>query len=112
MSVGFPRHWARGLRDGQGFTREQCATRGGFSAESVKKWEKGWVQPSEPLLIALADALGVHPDEFKRPEGDPTSEYIAGVLYRARPLTDAELDAAALVLRRARAERRETEGAS
>lgn len=110
--MAFSRRWARGLRDGQGFTREQLATRGGFSLESVKNWESGWVEPCERSLSALADALGVHPDEFNRPHADPETEYFEGVYHRARPLTDAELDAAALVLRRARAERRASEAAT
>ncbi len=62
----------RELRDRAGLTQDQLAEKAGVKRDAVARWERKIREPSWSNVIALADALGVSCEEFrKRPREQP-----------------------------------------
>jgi transcriptional regulator with XRE-family HTH domain len=58
-------------------TQSDLATMIGVDPMFVSKWERGVNRPSEPNLMALADALGVEPAWFFTLHGDDAQDVAA-----------------------------------
>ncbi|HZF15431.1 MAG TPA: XRE family transcriptional regulator [Steroidobacteraceae bacterium] len=55
---------ARRIRDGQGLTLADIATRAGISAAMLSRLETGRTSPSLETIVSLAGALGVRPSQL------------------------------------------------
>jgi transcriptional regulator with XRE-family HTH domain len=55
------------LRETAGLTQKQLAEKASCNAFTVAKLERGVQEPAWPLVLALADALGVSTEEFRKP---------------------------------------------
>lgn len=73
---GEPRRW---------WSQRELAERAGCSRQTVTRIEAGQLQPSAALLIALAGALDVRPDELVH-----VNRYRGKALERLRRLAEAE----------------------
>jgi len=54
----------RKLREGAGLSQEGLAQKGGFSVGNVRNYEQGRRLPSFPIVVKLAEALGVDCSAF------------------------------------------------
>jgi transcriptional regulator with XRE-family HTH domain len=54
----------RELRDGRGLSRRELAEAAGCHPTTLVKMELGTREPAWPLVLALAKALGVTPNDF------------------------------------------------
>jgi transcriptional regulator with XRE-family HTH domain len=63
----------RQLREGAGLTQQQLAERAGCHYMTVSLLERGGQEPAWPLVLQLADVLGVPLEEF-RSRGDKPKE--------------------------------------
>lgn len=95
----FSRQRLRGHRDGRGMSRADLAGAAERTQAAVKSYEDGVCQPPAGALIALADALGVTVDDLYSRHDDSVEDYLDAVASHCRPLTDTELEAAAVVFR-------------
>jgi transcriptional regulator with XRE-family HTH domain len=59
------------LREAAGLTQEQLAERAGCNQFTVAKLEGGRQEPAWPLVLQLADALGVSTEEFRSRGDEP-----------------------------------------
>jgi transcriptional regulator with XRE-family HTH domain len=59
------------LREAAGLTQEQVAERAGCNQFTVAKLEGGRQEPAWPLVLQLADALGVSTEEFRARGDEP-----------------------------------------
>jgi transcriptional regulator with XRE-family HTH domain len=85
------------LREAAGLTQEQMAERAGCNQFTVAKLEGGKQEPAWPLVLQLADALGVATDEFRmrgdepelgpRRRGRPTKQPAAPPLVEVKTAT-------------------------
>lgn len=58
----------RELREAAGLTQPELARKAGAGEKaSVSNWEQGRRVPSWTSIVALCNALGVHPNAFARP---------------------------------------------
>jgi transcriptional regulator with XRE-family HTH domain len=57
----------KALREAAGLSQEQLAHRAGCSTFTVSRLERGTQDPAWPLVVALAKALGVTPNDFLPP---------------------------------------------
>jgi transcriptional regulator with XRE-family HTH domain len=62
------------LREAAGLTQGQMAERAGCNQFTVAKLEAGRQEPAWPLVLQLADALGVSTEEFRAQQGEPAPE--------------------------------------
>lgn len=56
----------RRLRDRAGLTQQALADRAGISRKYLSELERGLQQPSWPVVLGLAAALGCRTDDFRR----------------------------------------------
>ncbi len=70
-------------RKAAGFSQRRLGERVGVSANMIKKYERDESMPRSPILIALAQALGVRTEYFFRPE----RVELQGISYRKRART-------------------------
>jgi transcriptional regulator with XRE-family HTH domain len=59
------------LREAAGLTQEQMAERACCNQFTIAKLEAGKQEPAWPLVLQLADALGVATDEFRLRGDEP-----------------------------------------
>jgi DNA-binding XRE family transcriptional regulator len=102
----FSRDRLRGHRNGTGLTRAQVAAHIGRTEAAYKSYEAGTAEPPARMLAALAELFGVAIDDLYQQRDDPVADYASAVAKHCRPLTDAELDAVAVVLRKINRRRR------
>ena len=62
----------RALRTRHGLTLKEVETRSGFSATHVSEIERGRTSPTIPVLVGIADALGVDPNVLLSDAERPT----------------------------------------
>jgi transcriptional regulator with XRE-family HTH domain len=55
----------RELREAAGLTQQQLGDAAGMAYQTVAKYERGASIPTWPVVVRLADALGVDTDEFR-----------------------------------------------
>jgi transcriptional regulator with XRE-family HTH domain len=55
----------RHLREGAGLTQQQLAERAGCHYMTISLLERGTQEPAWPLVLQLADTLGVSTEEFR-----------------------------------------------
>jgi transcriptional regulator with XRE-family HTH domain len=85
----------RHLREGAGLTQQQLAERAGCHYMTISLLERGTQEPAWPLVLQLADTLGVSTEEFRlredevetepRRRGRPPKEKSAGAAPSAKP---------------------------
>jgi transcriptional regulator with XRE-family HTH domain len=67
----------RHLREGAGLTQQQLAERAGCHYMTISLLERGTQEPAWPLVLQLADTLGVSTEDFRSrgdvPEPEPRS---------------------------------------
>jgi transcriptional regulator with XRE-family HTH domain len=68
--MSFGQH-LRGLREGAGLSRAELARRAGVPAGTLRNWEGDRGFPSLPVLVRLAEALGVPVERFAEGVEDP-----------------------------------------
>lgn len=61
----------RALRDAAGMTQQELADAAGIHIITVSKLERGKIDPSWTVVLAVATALGVRPNDFE--EDEPTT---------------------------------------
>lgn len=54
----------RELREAAGLTQEDLAQRTGLQYQSIARYERGAVEPTWPIVLKLANALGVELNDF------------------------------------------------
>lgn len=64
----------RAARERAGLTQEELAGRIGRHADSVSLIERGRTQPTIEMLVALADAVGLHVGELIPSEHEPETK--------------------------------------
>ena len=57
-------------RERMGLTQEQVGLRRGVSKGTVSRWETQQHRLNPEKIAAIADALGIEPDQLWRPPGD------------------------------------------
>lgn len=108
MTTGqqFSRDRVRGHRNGLGLSHAEVGAAIGRTEAVVKSYEDGAAQPPAGVLAALAEMFGTTVDDLYSKRDDPVADYVNTVAAHCRPLTDAELEGAATVLRRINRRRR------
>ena len=90
----------RAIRESVGLSRPQVAAVIGKTACAVEQFERGVTRPSAETLGLLADAYGRSVGDFYDEDpGDPRDRYIAAVCRLLPPMTDAEIETFAAVVR-------------
>lgn len=88
----------RGHRNGRGLHLKELALAARCSPTRLREIEIG-AEPTPGEIEALSDALSVSATEFEA-TSDSITDYADAVAYHDRPMTDAEVAQAALLLRR------------
>ena len=65
----------RELREAAGLTQTQLAERAGMVYQALAKYERGENEPTWPVALRLAEALGVSMDEFKAAAGEVSDDH-------------------------------------
>ena len=60
------------LKDSKGYLQKDIAKSSGMSLRTYQRYEKGQVQPTLPVLIALADFFDISIDYLVGRSDDPT----------------------------------------
>lgn len=60
------------LKDSKGYLQKDIAKSSGMSLRTYQRYEKGRVQPTLPVLIALADFFDISIDYLVGRSDDPT----------------------------------------
>lgn len=71
LMLAFLARRIRSLRERQGMTQEEFATRCGISVSFASLLERGERSPSYETLLQMADALGIPPAELFRSDSSP-----------------------------------------
>lgn len=87
----------RALREAVGLNQTELAARVGVSHTAIQAYESGTIAPSTMVLGKLAHALSVSVAELF--DNDPSIPYVRVVAQMMRPLTDAQIAQAVLLLR-------------
>ena len=90
----------RAARESLGWSRPKAAALVGKTACAVEQFERGVTRPSAETLGLLAHAYGRSVGDFYDEDpGDPRDRYIAAVCRLLPPMTEAEIDNFAAVIR-------------
>jgi transcriptional regulator with XRE-family HTH domain len=71
MSFG---RYLRALREAPGLSRTELARRAGVPASTLRNWEADRGMPGLPVLLRLAQALGVTVERLAEGVGEPAGE--------------------------------------
>lgn len=64
----------RQLREEAGLTQTALGDLVGVQYQSIARYERGGAHPTWPMIVALADALGVPTDQFRDIELPPAND--------------------------------------
>jgi len=64
----------RTLREGAGLSRSELARRAGVPVSTLRNWEGDRGMPTVPVLLRLAQALGVRVERFTERGKDPAED--------------------------------------
>jgi putative transcriptional regulator len=71
--MSFGQH-LRALRGNAGLSRPELALRAGVPAGTLRNWENDYGMPGLPVLLRLANALGVPVERFAEGIEDPAGD--------------------------------------
>ena len=100
MSVTLSPAAMRAIRESVGLSRPQVATAIGKTTPALEQFERGITRPNADTLGLLADAYGCSVGDFYDEDpGNPRDRYITAVCRLLPPMSDAEIEAFAAVVR-------------